>query len=495
MRSTHSVKSQRIKSELGCQQKCGAALPRSLAVMAVVGGLAIVSVFATRHYVLAHAGHDNEEIGEFDLDAPRSISAETAKHMGLKLEEVGTQKIEETLSLSGIVKPLPDRHRAIVSRVSGKVLAISKQVGDAVKKGEVLAVVDSPEMARNLYEVRKLEVELERLLLEVERGKSEIERFGSLVESAKAQASFAEGEFKRTEALSSEGAVSIKETAQRKADLTNAKADFRQKEIELALAQVTWHGLTRQSQALRVSREALLVMNNLDPSTEIGQALSGVLEVKAEADGLVVSRFAMPGHWLQAGQIILEVADYGVVQIEGELPESLIARVVSRKSDKVRIRTPSDPKYGGEGKVRFIAPQLEPIKRTAHLIVDAPNPLGVLRGEMWVEMSLVLSENGEAIVVPQSAVIVHGPMHFVFVEKESGDSVKGTLPVYQKQDINPGASNDLFVEVKDGVYPGDKVVSQGAYSLTQLRPKVAKKAAGEGPSGNSSKAPANASKQ
>lgn len=189
------------------------------------------------------------------------------------------------------------------------------------------------------------------------------------------------------------------------------------------------------------------------------------------------------------------MADYGVVQIEGELPESLIARVVSRKSDKVRIRTPSDPQYVGEGKVRFIAPQLEPIKRTAHLIVDAPNPLGVLRGEMWVEMSLVLSENGEAIVVPQSAVIVHGPMHFVFVEKESGDSVKGTLPVYQKQDINPGASNDLFVEVKDGVYPGDKVVSQGAYSLTQLRPKAAKKAAGESPSGNSSKAPANASKQ
>ena len=56
-------------------------------------------------------------------------------------------------------------------------------------------------------------------------------------------------------------------------------------------------------------------------------------------------------------------------------------------------------------------------------------------------------------------------MHFVFVHHKKGD-------FYKKQDIEPGSRDDLVVEVLDGVFPGDVIVTRGAYSLTQLRPKV-----------------------
>jgi membrane fusion protein, heavy metal efflux system len=79
----------------------------------------------------------------------------------------------------------------------------------------------------------------------------------------------------------------------------------------------------------------------------------------------------------------------------------------------------------------------------------------------------VLREQKEALVVPRSAVVVMGPMHFVFLQ--NGDK-------YEKQDINPGIQDDRYVEIKDGLFPGDSVVVQGAYSLTQLRPKTPKKA-------------------
>ena len=178
---------------------------------------------------------------------------------------------------------------------------------------------------------------------------------------------------------------------------------------------------------------------------------------------MVVIRTALPGQWAPAGEKLLEVADFSIVQIEGELPESLIARVVSRTSDKVRIRIAADAKFLGDGTVKFISPVLDEVKRTAHVLIEAANGDGVLRDGMFADLAIVLREEKTAVVVPVTAVMQDGPVHFEFVK--NGD-------VYQKQDITPGLSCDQFVEVIAGLAPGDVVVSQGAYSLTQLRPKT-----------------------
>ena len=69
------------------------------------------------------------------------------------------------------------------------------------------------------------------------------------------------------------------------------------------------------------------------------------------------------------------------------------------------------------------------------------------------------------MVVPVSAVVTDGPMHFVFVFDKKGE-------FYKKHDIQPGYRDDRVVEVLNGVFPGDVIVTRGAYSLTQLRPKV-----------------------
>ena len=98
------------------------------------------------------------------------------------------------------------------------------------------------------------------------------------------------------------------------------------------------------------------------------------------ADGVVVERNARTGHWAVSGETLLAIADYSVIQIEGELPESLIPRVVSRSSDKVRVRVPADPKYLGEGRIKFISPVLDEIKRSdkrlRKTIITAHHPAG-----------------------------------------------------------------------------------------------------------------------
>jgi len=434
-----------------------------------------VILTTTRHRIFAHVGHGDEEIGEFDLDAPRTLTPETAKHIGLKVAAVETQNLEEVLEITGVVKPHPDRHRSVVPRVAGKLVRLTKQVGDTVKSGEVLAVIDSPELARSLYEVRKLGVDIEKVLLDAERRESDAKRFQAEIEGLRQQLELAKRDAQRMAALAGEG-VSRKEAESRQADVAKLNGEMLAKQVEVDVAKREAEAQRRQAEALRLSRVAMLSIHNIDPhgGTAENPAVGSALEIRAEMDGVIVRRDALVGNWVEAGTSLLNIADYSSVQIEGELPESLISRVEGRSVNKVRIRpvasaNGSDPLV--EGQVKFIAPELESIKRTAHLVVEAPNPKGVLRGEMWVKLSIVLRESKSASVVPRTAVVLDGPVHFVFVETETGT-------VYQKQDINPGIMDDRFVEIKDGLFPGDIVVTQGAYSLTQLRPKAKAKAAG-----------------
>ena len=437
---------------------------------------AAAAVVVHRQFASAHAGHGNEEVGEYDLDAPRIVTPETAKHIGLKVEEVGNKPLEEVLEVSGVVRPDPDRNRAVVSRVAGKLIELRVQVGSAVKKGDIIAVMDSPELARNLYDVRKLEVEYQKLNLDVDRRLGDVQKLTAEIEALRSQVEIAKRDYERGAAVAGQS-VSQKDVESRKAEWSKLEGELKVKLIDIDITQKEAANLRKQADALQISRTAMLAVYNIEPDSKPESQIGGSLTLKAESDGIVIKREAMAGSWVMPGQAIVTVADFSVVQIEGELPESLIPRVESRTVNKVRVRPISSPTTVLEGTIKFISPELEPVKRTAHLIIEINNPGGTLRGEMWVNLSIVLNEKKAALVVPKSAEIVNGPLHFVFLEIESEDPKKGTPAKYQKQDINPGLTNDLFVEVKDGVFPGDRVVTQGAYSLTQLRPKTAAKAA------------------
>ncbi|GFO81996.1 MAG: nickel-cobalt resistance protein [Methyloceanibacter sp.] len=417
--------------------------------------------------VRGHEGHGGAEIGPYDLDSPRVVSPETATHIGLKTAEVDFGVIEDTLMLSGIVRASPDRHWTIATRTAGKILSVRVQVGDRVQKGDLLIEIDSPELARNIYEVRKLEAEYQKLQVEIVRGEGRVQQLRVEVDSSGETAKLAEAELQRSEEAGP-NAVPLNVLGERRSAALKARGDAKLRALDLVVATKEAEALKIQAEALWLSRDALFAIANIEPTQEgsvvhaSGDQTISMVRLLAPADGVIVARSARPGHWAAPGETLLEVADYSVAQIEGELPESLIARVVSRTLDIVRVRIGADSTFLGQGTVKFISPVLDEAKRTAHVLIEAPNSNGVLRGGMFTDLAIVLREEKSAVVVPASAVIQDGPVHFVFTK--NGD-------VFQKQDITPGLSNDQFVEVLGGLAPGDVVVSQGAYSLTQLRPK------------------------
>lgn len=446
--------------------------PNRLKIACAVGAiLSLVAVAWRMPWTYAHEGHGTEEVGENDLDAPRTVSDATAEHIGLEIVEVTQRIIEETLEISGIVRARPDRRAAVVSGVAGRVLTVSKQVGDSVKKNELLVTIESPEYARSLYDVRRLDVEYRKLLLEIQKAKGIQQVIHAKSGAVNAKLKLARAELARAESLAGQG-VPRKEVLRRRTDVEILASEIEVANTESKLAGKEAEALREQADALRLSRRAMLAINNISPTADTDAEPSGKVLIRAAMAGKVIHRSALPGQWIEAGHTLMEIADYSEVQVEGEVPESLIARIRSRQSKHVRVRIPADPEYLEEGSIRFMAPELDPIKRTAHLIVDVPNKDGVLRGGMWANLTVVLRQAKKAWVIPKSAEVVHGPMHFVFLKTGSDQ--------YQKRDIEPGIRDDRYVQVKAGVAPGDKVVSQGAYSLTHLRPKKKSKPDGNG---------------
>ena len=421
----------------------------------LVFALLAVGVFLGS-FVSAHSDGDNSPGAlDYDLDLPRTVSPEAAKYIGLKTAETGRKAVRDVLETSGIVMAMPDRTCIAAPRFPGLIRAITKNIGDVVKPGEIIALIESPELVRNALESRKLEVDRQKLLLEAERTKQEELQFEQSLQYFKTQVDTKQKDYDRLVELKKLGQALPPDFAARETLLLHDKNLLQTKVRENELNHALIEDILKHAEATQVLISTLQATNALDVNAKD----ANVLELKALFAGHVVSRGGSPGQWVQAGQMLLEITDFSVVQVLADLPESLAMRLRERKSDKVGVALAQNTQWHAEGKLRAVAPVLDSRKRTIQVLVEVPNPDGVLMGEMAVNLGLELGEQKQTLVVPRNAVLSDGPVRYVFVE--SGGQ-------YQKQDIVPGARDDQYVEIKEGLAPGDIVVVEGAAALALM---------------------------
>jgi len=433
-----------------------------------MGAVALVTA-AVLIPVYAHEGHGKPTGATFDPNAPKKVSEATALAIGLKTAEVDFGQVEDVVRLTGMVRARPDSVAAIAPKYAGVIRSIAVQPGDRVTKGAVLTEVDSPEIARLMYDLKRLEAETEKLLAEVKRAESQVVSMEIEVPALIKGAELAEAEVKR---LTSAGeSVSANLLAQRTSEALKLRADAGLRVVALTQARAEVESLRRQAETTRASAESL--RGTLPGTADVANAevladpsRPGLVRFTSPMDGVVVSRSGIAGEGVSAGAAILTIGEFAAVQVAGELPEGLIDRVGASQGVKVRVRrgvnAASDPI--AEGTVRFISPVIDATKRTAHLTVDVDNATGVLRQGQFVDLAVVLSTNESAVVVPASAVVREGPLQYVFVQEGKGEGV-----VFKKRDVATGVRDDRVVEIKQGVVPGDVIVVSGAFSVSQLK--------------------------
>jgi multidrug efflux pump subunit AcrA (membrane-fusion protein) len=127
-----------------------------------------------------------------------------------------------------------------------------------------------------------------------------------------------------------------------------------------------------------------------------------------------------------------------------------------RLGEAVRVTLPCCPQDRYVGTVAHIGAAVDKDSRTLKVRAVVPNPRGVLKGEMFVKVSIDMGSS-QALTLPQSAIQRSDGATFVLLEKGKGE--------YERRPVKTGPEFDGLTEILEGVTPQDRVVSTGGVLL------------------------------
>jgi cobalt-zinc-cadmium efflux system membrane fusion protein len=333
-----------------------------------------------------------------------SLTSEEMRNIGLKTVVADLRPIQRVIRTAGIVKPHPDKEAQVSSRVSGKVVGLFATVGEPVQEGQPLAEVQSAE-------IQKLQVDLIQAENKLTLAKAEMDRVQSLVE--------------------------VKISAKK----------------ELIAAQNQRQAIASEIDGLRQQLILLGLPESAARKAQIEKTVS-TFPVLSPLSGVVTERSVVVGETVEPSKVIFKILDPSVVFVEGSAFEDSLPQL--RMGQSVRIRLASYPGEVFNGRISRFSPTLDPQKRTVQLWAEVPNRAGKLKPNLFAEMDVIVGGGAELLAIPLEALITSEGETFVFVEE------KGS---FRRADVVIGARDDRYVEVRKGLLPGDRMVTDGKQQI------------------------------
>lgn len=187
-------------------------------------------------------------------------------------------------------------------------------------------------------------------------------------------------------------------------------------------------------------------------------------ELLADYDGVITHKMVNTGDHLHEGGALMQITDLSRVWVVFEVYEKDLTQV--KLNDIIRFSSPG-LREEMEAKISFISPEVDPATRIVKVRVEVDNRNGALKPDMFVRAQLK-GKQGETLKVPKSAVLWTGKRSIVYVQK-------GSRPEFELREIVLGKVVGDFYEVMEGLEAGEKVVTNGAFTIdaeAQLRGKT-----------------------
>ncbi len=181
------------------------------------------------------------------------------------------------------------------------------------------------------------------------------------------------------------------------------------------------------------------------------------IRLTAPIGGLVSVVNVVVGQPVSPDDSLLEIIDLSEVHATAAVPEHLVGKL--KLGQKAHIRAPGLPERDYAAEIAHLGAEAEIGSGTIEAAFHVENPDYALRPGMRAEFSIVIGKREGVMSIPRSALQGDALDRFVYVE--DFDLKKAFL----KAPVGVGAQNDRFVEIVSGLFPGDKVVTRGAYSL------------------------------
>lgn len=319
-------------------------------------------------------GCNRIEPGNTGAKAEQSLKAEVAVARIASsqdfYEAVGTVRAEETGTLSG--------------KIMGAITAVKVREGDHVTRGQVLVVIDDRQVSAQLQQARAA---LEEAL------RSEAAAM-SARDAAKAGAELAQVTYERYLRLKEDNAASKQEFDQIKIGLRQVEAALKQAEAALEAA----------GQGVKQAEAAVA-------SAEVSRKDA---EITAPFDGVVIARMVDVGDLSAPGTPLLTVEKDGDMEIDAIIPEDHIQLVTPKQELDVVF-----PRFQGTaliGTVKSVVTAADPQSRTFLVKISLPETAGIHSG-MFARIMIPTGLDSR-LMIPGSAVVVHGQLSGVFVLDE-----------------------------------------------------------------------------
>ncbi|MGP9812442.1 efflux RND transporter periplasmic adaptor subunit [Rhodopseudomonas sp. NSM] len=172
------------------------------------------------------------------------------------------------------------------------------------------------------------------------------------------------------------------------------------------------------------------------------------IEWSAPRDGVVLERNATEGMRAQPGDVLFRIADISRLWATIDVAERDLGAVAL--GQRVIVRARSYPGRDFTGEVKLIYPQISKETRTARIRIELANPDLALLPDMYVDAEIDTGGAQPVLAVPDSAILDSGSKQVVFIDKGEGR--------YEPRSIEPGRRGREYVEIREGLAEGDRVV-------------------------------------
>jgi len=325
----------------------------------------------------------------------------------IRTAEVTLEPAQSGLLLSGKVAYGEDRYSRISSALQGRVLKIQVKLGQRIQAGEVLATIESPEIASAYSEFVKEHSDL----------------------------TYARRAYELAQELYHIKALAQKDLKQSENDFIKAQAEFRRAGERLLALQVPPKELQKPIEQ---------------------QTITSQYQIRSPIDGTLVERMITPGQSVggDANQVLFVVADLAKVQVVADVYERDLGLFKIGQSATVTVE--SYPGVTFPAVIAAIGDVVDPTTRTIKVRAIVNNEDLRLKPEMFARLNVKLTTDLPYPLIPQEAVLeINGKMYVYVMHIDHP----------QKREVKIGHPSGEKVAVLDGLTPGERIVTKGAVLL------------------------------
>ena len=373
------------------------------------GGTALCALSATG----CHKTQAAEAAGPQPAAGEVWLTKEQVTEAKIQTEVVGEQDVDDVITTSGRVTFDDLKVSHIYSPVTGRVVKIDAQLGERVKKGQTLAVIQSPDVGTATSDIGKADADLIA----------------------------AQHDFDRKKDLYASHAAS--------------QADYEAAEDTLRRAQA--------EKARAVQRGALFHSAGGTDSVSSGFGLSSPI------DGEVIARAVNPGtevqgQYGQGGAVeLFTVGELDSVWVLADIYEMDIARL--KPGAHATVKVVSYPSKVFDGRVDWVSGMLDPVSRTAKIRCVFDNKDRLLKPEMYAQVDVAVDQKRE-LAIPRTSIVRMGDQTVVFAE--TGAAPDGRVKYERLPVAVDEGEASQWLPVAHGIDAGTKIVTSGSILLSGM---------------------------